>query len=149
MCRHAETQYDKMQVEYAELRKLNTEQTDFTETELKLRIYRSLGMAILDELPTDLSTDKEDPEAASIPVRVRLRKSLTLLLYWLPIDRLSLTLLLHRLTQQERCAFNDHRRKEIHQLLLLELHMGGDVHQQLTYLALYYLAINTTGLAWL
>ena len=88
MCRHAETQYDKMQVEYAELRKLNTEQTDFTETELKLRIYRSLGMAILDELPTDLSTDKEDPEAASIPVRVRLRKSLTLLLYSLQIDRL-------------------------------------------------------------
>jgi hypothetical protein len=61
-----------MQTEYAALRKLNTEQPEYTETEIKLKIYRSLGMAIMDDMqPTSLA------EAASSvfekPIRVRLR----------------------------------------------------------------------------
>ena len=65
-----------MQAEYAALRKLNTEQSELSETEIKLKMYRAIGMLAIDDLQPSLApTEEAEGNVLDFgkPIRVRLR----------------------------------------------------------------------------
>ena len=63
--------FAKMQAEYAAIRHLNTEKNEITETEIKLKIYRAVGMVVIDGLQAPCLNPSD--EEISSAVRVRLR----------------------------------------------------------------------------